>query len=223
MGAAGVNPTPRRPLTMTRMGDELSQRASDAERDHAVLELRDHLLTGRLTLDEFSERVELAYQARTGEELVRLAEDLPREAGSAGARRKPTRFTAALFGHVIRRGRIRLGGWTIGASVFADLDLDLRQAEIDSDRSTVTTLVAFGNVDVYVPEGVNVDVRGLTLLGRRREWGRDAAGPQAPSIDVRIVGVAGTIDVWRVPRQMKGDYSAVIKQLREQQPELGSG
>ena len=74
----------------------------------------------------------------------------------------PKIIAAALFGHVIRRGRLRLGGWTIGASMLADLDLDLRQAEIDSERSTVTTLVAFGNVDVYVPEGVNVDVRGLT-------------------------------------------------------------
>jgi hypothetical protein len=202
----------------------MDERASDADREEAVTALREHLLAGRLTLDEFSERVDVAYRARTGLELEPVREGLPDTASPAAARRKPTRFTAAVFGHVIRRGRVRLRGWTIGASVFADLDLDLRQAEIESERSTVTTLVAFGNVDVYVPEGVNVDVRGLTLLGRRREWGRDAAGPHAPIIDVRIVGVVGTIDVWRVPAQMQGDYGEVIKQLRAQQRELpGSG
>jgi hypothetical protein len=110
----------------------VDERVSDADREEAVASLREHLLAGRLTLDEFSERVELAYHARTGHELVRVGEDLPDAASPpAGSRRKPTPFTAALFGHVIRRGRLRLRRWTIAASVFAEVDLDLRQAEID--------------------------------------------------------------------------------------------
>jgi DUF1707 SHOCT-like domain len=206
---------------MQRMGgDDLSQRTSDAEREQMVIELREHLLAGRLTLDEFSERVDVAYRARTGLELEPVREGLPPTATPPATRRKPTRFTAGIFGHVIRRGRLRLRRWTVAASVFADVDLDLRQAEIDAERSTVTALIGFGNIDIYVPEGVHVDVRGLTLLGRRREWGRDTAGSQAPSIDVRIVGVVGTIDVWRVPPHMQGNYGEVIKQLREQQREL---
>ena len=208
------------PPTMHSMSEELSQRTSDAEREQMVIELREHLLAGRLTLDEFSERVDLAYRARTGTDLEPVREGLPEAATPPPMRRKPTRFTVGIFGHVIRRGRLRLRRWTVAASVFADVDLDLRQAEIDAERSTVTTLVGFGNIDIYVPEGVHVDVRGVTVLGRRREWGRDTAGPQAPSIDVRIVGVVGTIDVWRVSPQMQGTYGEVIKQLREQQREL---
>jgi uncharacterized protein DUF1707 len=52
-------------------------RASDAEREQVARSFRDHLAAGRLTLDEFSTRVGLAYQAVTVGELQRLTADLP--------------------------------------------------------------------------------------------------------------------------------------------------
>jgi uncharacterized protein DUF1707 len=57
--------------------DDESLRVSDADREQAVASLRQHLLAGRLTLDEFSERVGAALQARVGAELARAQEDLP--------------------------------------------------------------------------------------------------------------------------------------------------
>jgi hypothetical protein len=71
-----------------------------------------------------------------------------------------------------------------------------------------------------VPEGVNVDVAGITFFGRRREWGRDIAHADAPTIHVRILGLFATVDVWRVPHQLRGSYSELIDQLREQQRQL---
>jgi DUF1707 SHOCT-like domain/Cell wall-active antibiotics response LiaF, C-terminal len=199
------------------LGD-LSQRVSDAEREQTVETLRGHLLAGRLSLDEFSERAELAYRARTERDLARVSEDLP--VGEGGSRRKPTRFTGALFGHVARRGRLRLRRWTLAVSTFADVDLDLREAVIESPRTSVTVLATFGNVDVYVPEGIDVDVGGITILGHRREWGRDRARADAPVVRVRTVGCFGTVDVWRVPRRMRGDYGEIIRKLKAQQRQL---
>ena len=199
----------------------LSDRVSDAERDLTVASLRDDLLAGRLTLEEFSERTELAYRARIGSDLVDARRDLPEVSGGvAPPRRKPTRLTVAFFGRVVRRGRLRLRGWTGAVGAFADVDLDLREAEIDAPQTAVTILVAFGNVDVYVPEGVNVDVRGLTVFGHRREWGRDVARADAPTVHVRALGFVGTVDVWRVPHQMRGSYSEIFRQLQEQQRQL---
>jgi hypothetical protein len=83
--------------------------------------------------------------------------------------RKAARFTAAVFGHVVRRGRVRVGPWALATSAFADLDLDLREASMDRPRTAVTVLAAFAHVDIYVPEGVNVDVSGLTIFGHRRD------------------------------------------------------
>jgi hypothetical protein len=84
----------------------------------------------------------------------------------------------------------------------------------------LTVLVAFGNVDVYVPENVNVTVTGVTLGGHRREWGEDIERPGAPTISVRAISMLGTVDVWRVPANMSGNYGEIFRQLQGRQPEL---
>jgi hypothetical protein len=201
---------------------DASMRVSDDDRERAVLALREHLLAGRLALEEFSERVDAALCARTGGELAQAQEDLPDIfVAASGSRRKPARVTAALFGHVARRGRLRLRRRAFAASGFADLDFDLREVTVDHWQSTVTIVAAFGNVDVYVPEGINVDVGGITVFGHRRDWGRDPDRPDAPTIHVRVLGFAGAIDVWRVPQNMRdASYSDIFRQLQHRQRQL---
>lgn len=201
--------------------DDASLRASDADREQALAALREHMIAGRLTLEEFCARVDAALRSKVAGELAKLQDDLPHAlVPSAGSRRRAARFTAALLGKVVRRGRFRLRRWTLGASVFGDLDLDLRDATMDEPRAAVTVLAAFGNADIYVPEGVNVDVGGLNVFGHRRDWGRDAGQPDAPSIHVRVIGFAGTVDVWRVPRDLHDSSYRDI--LRTMHPRLRS-
>jgi Domain of unknown function (DUF1707)/Cell wall-active antibiotics response 4TMS YvqF len=202
--------------------DDASLRASDADREQAVVRLREHLLAGRLTLEEFSERVDGALRAKVTGELARLQDDMPEVfAEPAASRRKPARFTTAVFGHVARRGRLRLGRWAFASSTFGDLDFDLRDATVDQRRTVVTVIAAFGNVDVYVPEGVSVDVGGLTIFGHRRDWGRDAGRPDAPAVRVRVLGFVGTIDVWRVPHEMHASsYSDIFHALEDHRRQL---
>jgi Domain of unknown function (DUF1707)/Cell wall-active antibiotics response 4TMS YvqF len=195
--------------------DNASLRASDADREQAIAALREHMVAGRLTLEEFCARAESALRSTVAGELAELQNDLPHAlVKSPDSRRKPARFTAALLGKVVRRGRFRLRRWTVAASVRGDLDLDLRDATMDEARATVTVLAAFGNVDVYVPEGANVDVGGLTVFGHRRDWGRDVGQPDAPSIHVRVFGFAGTVDVWRVPRELRdSSYRDILRTM----------
>ena len=127
----------------------------------------------------------------------------------------------AVLGHVARRGRLRLRRRALACSAFGDLDFDLRDATVDRQRTAVTVLAAFGNVDIYVPEGINVDVGGLAIFGRRRDWGPDAGRPDAPAIHVRVLGFAGTIDVWRVPHEMRASsYSDIFRALENRQRQL---
>jgi hypothetical protein len=77
---------------------------------------------------------------------------------------------------VVERGRLRLRRWTVAGGALCDVDLDLRQAQIQGWRTALTVLVGLGNVDVYVPENVNVTVwpgdHGETTRGlqaRQRE------------------------------------------------------
>lgn len=201
--------------------DDPSFRVSDAEREQTVVTLREHLLAGRLTLEEFSERVEAALQARVRQDLAVVQEDLPAVSpAGASSRRKPTRLTAAVLGHVVRRGQLRLRGWTFATAAFGDLDFDLREAAIDQPRTAATVLLAFGNVDVYVPEGVNVDVSGITIFGHLRERGRPASIPDAPTIHVRAIGCFATVDVWRIPHKASGSYGNIIRAVKEQERQL---
>jgi hypothetical protein len=52
-------------------------RASDADRERIVEQLRQHTADGRLTMDEFEERMTAAYAAKTYRELAQLTRDLP--------------------------------------------------------------------------------------------------------------------------------------------------
>jgi hypothetical protein len=52
-------------------------RASDTDRDRAVDQLRQHLADGRLTMEEFTERVDEAYEARTTADLQQALRELP--------------------------------------------------------------------------------------------------------------------------------------------------
>jgi DUF1707 SHOCT-like domain/2TM domain len=54
-----------------------SLRASDADREQIVYALRQHHGDGRLTVSEFTERMSLAYEARTLGDLEGLTTDLP--------------------------------------------------------------------------------------------------------------------------------------------------
>ncbi|HEU4514502.1 MAG TPA: DUF1707 domain-containing protein [Nocardioidaceae bacterium] len=52
-------------------------RIGDAERDAAVSALSEHYVAGRLTKDEYDERSEVAWKARTNSDLAPLFLDLP--------------------------------------------------------------------------------------------------------------------------------------------------
>jgi hypothetical protein len=55
------------------------RRASDDDRQRVVAELERHTAAGRLTLDEFGERVDQALAAVTHGELAGVTRDLPAE------------------------------------------------------------------------------------------------------------------------------------------------
>ena len=73
------------------MDSRQRMRASDHDRQEVVDRLRDAVQDGRLQLDEFADRMELAYQALTYGDLAPLCADLPAgsKAGQEAAPRAP--------------------------------------------------------------------------------------------------------------------------------------
>ena len=65
-------------------------RVGDADRNTVAEILREQHLAGRIESDEFQERLDRCYQAKTYAELDELVSDLPRpEPARSGARRRP--------------------------------------------------------------------------------------------------------------------------------------
>jgi hypothetical protein len=187
-------------------------RASDAERERTVSVLRDATAEGRLTLEEFSQRVEKAYAAKTHDELEPLTHDLPATASEVPAPSRRTRgFTVSIFGGSDRKGRWRVARRHWVVTVFGGSDLDLRDASLEGGEATIVVVDLFGGTDLYVPEGIDVDFTGFGIFGGADEHGRDdPARPGAPVLHVRAFSMFGGTDLWRIPAGATGKR----KQLR---------
>jgi len=59
------------------MASQPSLRIGDAERESVAAELREHYAQGRLTLDEFNNRLDAVFAAKTQRDLSRITSDLP--------------------------------------------------------------------------------------------------------------------------------------------------
>jgi hypothetical protein len=87
------------------MEDRPDMRASDADRQQVVERLRGGLDEGRLKMDEYLERMELAYEAVTYGDLVPLYRDLPEARPVAKAQdAAPPAPVPAPQADVVRRG-----------------------------------------------------------------------------------------------------------------------
>lgn len=75
---------------ISESGENPAIRASDAEREQRLAQLRRHFAEGRLTLDELEERAAVAGEARTRGELEALTADLPASSRRRGSRNDGT-------------------------------------------------------------------------------------------------------------------------------------
>jgi len=203
-------PVPDSPLPPPGDPGALAERVADADRDHTVTQLRESVVEGRLTLDEFSERVGSALQAKTRGDLLAVMADLPEarqttdrlpEPGSAAPRKKRRWYVAVMSGHSTK-GRWRISGKTNAVAVMGGCDMDLRQAEIEGPEVEITAVAFWGGIDITVPEGFDVELRGFSFMGGRDLTLRDVPiVPGSPRIVVNGFAVMGGIDVKSRPNR----------------------
>lgn len=172
-------------------------RASDAERESAVVRLRDAAADGRLTLEEFTQRMHDAYDARTRDELDVLVRDLPEQAAATAPAppRHARRWVISVMGNATRRGRWRVAEHVVAITTMGNSTIDLCQAELSAPEVTITVLSAMGNTTVLVPPGVDVDVSALPLMGNRIDRTRSDAKPGAPLVRINGLIAMGNLFV----------------------------
>ncbi|MEV4106226.1 DUF1707 domain-containing protein [Nonomuraea sp. NPDC049695] len=225
------------------MTDPGELRASDAEREAVVEQLRVASVDGRLTLAELTDRTEAAYSATTHAELALLTQDLPSGAMPAPApvhhEGRKRRWYVGVMGDAKRRGTWRIDQELGAVAVMGDVVLDLREAEVRTDMVDITAVSVMGDVKIIVPDGVNVDLDGVAVMGDKKVDVLEAApGMNVPVVRVRAYAVMGDVKVigdsraqplqrgfaaWREHwRRLHGeDWRALGRQMRQEGRELG--
>ena len=193
-------------------------RIDDADRHRMVEVLRRHCGEGRLTLDEFSDRVEVVFDARTRGELDAVVSDLPAVATPVPEtrRRKIKRWAVAIMSGHTRKGKWRPAEEMTALAIMGGCDLDFRQAEIDQPEIRITAIAIMGGIDIVVPEGIAVDVSGLPLLGDFSSRVKDSPIiPGSPVIRVRGFSLMGGVCV-RNKRQRSPEIEAQARALKQE-------
>jgi hypothetical protein len=176
-------------------------RASDSDRERVIALLGEALADGRLSHEEYQERMPAALSARTLGELARLTADL------APPEHQPVRLdggqpVTALFTTVERRGR-----WVVPTTVtcfaaFGEAVIDLTEAMLQDRYVVLNVYALFGRVRLIVPPGVEVVMNGREILGRQRGGTsrRVPTSSEIPVIEVRGYVAASEVIARTPPR-----------------------
>lgn len=167
----------------------------DQERRAAQARLEVAVGEGGLTLDEFAERAGRVWSASDPAEVRSTLLDLP--VPIVGQRPRARSTLVGFIGDIRRRGRWSVPRRTTAWLVLGDVKLDLRGALVgDHDELVIEVNVVLGDVKVVVPEGVEVELTGFTLLGDRRiELAPVTRVPGTPVVRVRVYSVLGDATV----------------------------
>ncbi|MFJ5773591.1 DUF1707 domain-containing protein [Streptomyces sp. NPDC093094] len=222
-------------------------RASDADREQVAEVLRDALAEGRLDMAEFEERLEATYQARTYGELAPITRDLPVPGGPPAVVNmskppaEPGSWAARIVGgegsstgaFAVMGGFQRKGSWTVprrftAFTFWGGGELDLREANFAGGEVEIRCVAIMGGMQVTVPPGVEVVVRGIGVMGGfdHREEGVPGE-PGAPRVVITGFAFWGGVGVERKltraererrrleRRQEKRDRKAAMRELHE--------
>lgn len=180
-----------------------STRAGDTERMHVAQLLTDAAAQGRLTMEEYEERLAKAYAATTHGELARLSADLPDFASTAnhGPRKPaPSTLLLAILSGFERRGRWNVPKRLTAFALFGGGVIDLRYADFTSSEVEIHSISIFGGQTILVPPEVNVDIHGHGVMGSFDHIGEHGT-PGAPHVTIRGFSLWGSVGIKRKQRK----------------------
>jgi hypothetical protein len=172
-------------------------RISDAERERVVARLQVAVSEGRLTLDEFQERVDGVLQSRTYGEIEQYLADLPASAAQSVAAREVLELRATAS--TLRRR----GTWTVPRKLIVrnragSTKLDFTEAAITFRAVDIVLDVWAGSTTLVLPEGASVDADAVEMTAgsmKIRSMPTEAAPGSGPHFIVSGTSRAGSVTI----------------------------
>ena len=192
-------------------GGEGERGSLSLSRQNAIDALMEHFANDVLDVDEFEQRLDRAHAATTIDELRGLLTDLPSGAGlpalpganpatdvtrrpsysaASAGQVKDTEYVVALMGGTSRRGHWQPARKNYAIAIMGGTELDFREAAFGPGVTEVQVWTMWGGVEIIVPPGINIESRGIALLGGFDHAADEARTPDPTAPTLRITGLA---------------------------------
>lgn len=182
-----------------------SKRAADTDRIQAAQLLTEAAAQGRLPMTEYEDRLTKAYAAQTYEELALLSADLPgamtTPRSTGPCRPAPSTMLLAIMSGFERRGRWNVPRRLTAVAFFGGGVVDLRYADFTAPEVEIRAYSVFGGQTIMIPPEVNVDLRGVAVMGAFDHSVDGDGTPGAPCVRIRGLALWGSVKVKRKKRK----------------------
>jgi hypothetical protein len=154
---------------------------------------------GRLTMDQYEERLSKTYAATTYDQLQRLTNDLPEamEFRRGKSTPAPSTMLLAILSGFDRSGRWYVPGRMTTFTLFGGGVVDLRYADFTSADVEIHAYSIFGGQTFLLPPEVNVDIKGRGVIGGFDTEVEGTGSPGAPTVRITGFSMLGGIGIKR--------------------------
>jgi hypothetical protein len=183
-------------------------RAADTDRIQTAQLLTDAAASGTIALQEYEDRLTRAYAAQTHEELDRLSADLPgavTRGRSGPCRPAPSTLLLAILSGYERRGRWNVPRRLTTFAFWGGGVVDMRYADFTSHEVDIRSYSIMGGQTILLPPEVNVDLRGVGVMGNFDHSVSGEGSPGAPRVRIRGFSLWGSVGVKRKKRKPPTD------------------
>jgi hypothetical protein len=158
----------------------------DEHRERVIEQLQAGFAGDLYEVDELERRLVLAQAAESPAALDALVTDLGTASASTTSSTAlvETKRVRVVLGSIERRGPWELPRRLTARVALGNLTLDLRDARIAPGTSEIEVHVTMGNIEIFVPPGVAVDVGASSFLGNVE----DRCEPGGSARVIRVVG-----------------------------------
>ncbi|MDH3958694.1 MAG: DUF1707 domain-containing protein, partial [Actinomycetota bacterium] len=202
---------------------------SDADRARMADVIGNAYAEGRLTPEEYEDRLTATMAARTAADLVPVVDGLPPATVAAalaplvGVDVTPLQATAgttpgwhapagaqsssssvvAVFGGATRKGEWIVPAQLTAFAMFGGVELDLTRVTFAQQESEIVAVAVMGGVEITVPEGLTVHVDGVGIFGGFDQKAEGPGQPGAPVLRIKGAAFFGGVEVKRKSRKKR--------------------
>ena len=195
-------------MTMSNLPSrDSSALASADDRIQVAQLLSEAAANGRLTLDQYEDRLSKTYAAGTYDQLQRLTNDLPEamEFRRGKSRPAPSTMLLAILSGFDRSGRWYVPGRMTTFTLFGGGVVDLRYADFTSSDVEIHAYSILGGQTILLPPEVNVDIKGRGVIGGFDTTVEDTGSPGAPTVRIKGFSLLGGVGIKRRRRTAARD------------------